>query len=82
MLSELNSLNLKLCSKQYTKKFVLYLIVVPEPSNGWRHNYSTKTWQVDWANEQSMDKTYGQNFGGNKPISSIQHHLLVKISNN
>ncbi len=43
MLSELHSLNLKLCSKQYNKKFVLHLIVVPQLGGGRRHNYSTKT---------------------------------------
>jgi hypothetical protein len=54
MLSELNSLNLKLYSKQYNKKFVLHLIVVPQLSSGWHHNYSTKTRQAGWAYEQSM----------------------------
>ncbi len=53
MLSELHSLNLKLCSKQYNKKFVLHLIVVPQLGGGRRHNYSTKTRQADRANEQS-----------------------------
>jgi hypothetical protein len=48
------SLNLKLCSKQYNKKFVLHLIVVPQLSSGWQHNYSTKTWLAGQANEQSM----------------------------
>jgi len=54
MLSELNSLNLKLCSKQYKKKFVLHLIVAPQLGGGQRHNYSTKTRQAGRANEQSM----------------------------
>jgi hypothetical protein len=54
MLSELHSLNLKLCSKQYNKKFILHLILAPQLSSGWRHNYSTKTRQAGWANEQSM----------------------------
>jgi len=56
MLSELHSLNLKLCSKQYNKKFVLHLIVAPQLGGGWRHNYSTKTRQAGQgqANEQSM----------------------------
>jgi hypothetical protein len=54
MLSELHSLNLKLCSKQYNKKFVLHLIVAPQLCSGWQHNYSTKTRQAGWANEQSM----------------------------
>jgi hypothetical protein len=45
-------LNIKLCSKQYNKKFVLHLIVAPQL--GWRHNYSTKTRQAGRANEQSM----------------------------
>jgi hypothetical protein len=54
MLSELHSLNLKLCSKHYNKKFVLHLIVVPWLSIGWRHNYSTKTRQAGQASEQSL----------------------------
>ncbi len=43
MLSELQSLNLKLCSKQYNKIFLLRLIVVGRLSSGWWHNYSTKS---------------------------------------
>jgi len=54
MLSELHSLNLKLCTKQYNKKFVLHLIVAPQLCSGWRHNCSTKTRQAGRANEQSM----------------------------
>jgi hypothetical protein len=54
MLSELHSLNLKLYSKEYNKKFVLHLIVAPQLSRGWQHNYSTKTRQAGQANEQSM----------------------------
>jgi hypothetical protein len=54
MLSELHSLNLNLCSKQYNQIFVLHLIVAPQLSSGWRHNYSTKTKQVGLANEQSV----------------------------
>ncbi len=50
MLSEIHSLNLKLCSKQYNKKIVLHLIV----ASHWQHNYSTKTRQVGQANEHSM----------------------------
>jgi hypothetical protein len=33
MLSEFRSLNLKLCSKQYNKNFLLHLIVAPQLSN-------------------------------------------------
>jgi hypothetical protein len=54
MLSELHNLNWKLCSKQYNKKFVLHLIVVPQLSISWQHNYSTKTSKAGWANELSM----------------------------
>ncbi len=54
MLSELHSLNLKLCSKQYNKKFVLHLIVAPQLSSGRQHNCSTKTRQAGRVNEQSM----------------------------
>ncbi len=31
-----NSLNLKLCSKQYNKKIILNLIVVPQLRGGWQ----------------------------------------------
>ncbi len=54
MLSELHNLNLKLCSKQYNKNFVLHLIVMPQLSCGWWHNYATKTRQAGRASEQSM----------------------------
>jgi hypothetical protein len=54
MLSELHSLNLKLCNKQYNKKFVLPPIVVLQLSSGRRHNYSTKTRLAGRANKQSM----------------------------
>jgi hypothetical protein len=54
MLSELHNLNLKLCNKQYNKKFVLHLIVAPQLSSGWGHYYSTKTRLADRTSEQSM----------------------------
>jgi hypothetical protein len=54
MLCELHSLNLKLCSKQYYKIFVLHLIVEPQLSSGWQHNYSAKTRQVGNTYEQSV----------------------------
>jgi hypothetical protein len=57
-LSEIHSLNLKLFSKQYYKRIVLHLIVVPQLSSGWRHNYSTKTWKAGWANKQSVYFSY------------------------
>jgi hypothetical protein len=47
-----SQLNLKFCSKQHNKIFVLHLIVAPQLSSGWRPNYSTKTRQVSCANEQ------------------------------
>ncbi len=50
-LSELHSLNIKWCSKQYNKPIVLHLIVAPQLSDGWWHNYSTKTRQAGQANE-------------------------------
>ncbi len=51
MLSELHSLELKLYRKQYNKNFGLHLIVVPQLSSGWQHNYSTKKRQTgrQWA---------------------------------
>ncbi len=30
------------------------MIVVPQPSSGWCHNYSTKTRKAGWANDQSI----------------------------
>ncbi len=43
-----------LLNKQYNKNFLLHLIVVPQLSGGWQHNYSTKTRQPGRANGQSM----------------------------
>jgi hypothetical protein len=54
MLSKLHSTNLKLGSKQYNIILHLHLIVSPQLSSGWRHNYSTKTRQAGSAVEQSM----------------------------
>jgi len=51
MLSELHILNLKLCSKQSNKNFLLHLMVVPQLSSGWQHNYSTKTRWAGCSNE-------------------------------
>jgi hypothetical protein len=66
MLSELHNLNLKLCNKQYNIIAILRLIVAPQLSSGWQHNYSTKTRQVGCANEQSMyslmSMVHSQNF--------------------
>ncbi len=47
-------MNLKLCCKQYDKINLWHLIVVPQLSRGWQHNYSTETRQAGCANEQSM----------------------------
>jgi hypothetical protein len=52
MLSELHSLNLKLCSKQYTKIDLLHMIVEPQLNSGWQHNHSDKKRQAGHANEQ------------------------------
>jgi hypothetical protein len=54
MLSELHTLDLKLCSKQYNKIDFLRQIVTPQLSGGCQHNSSTKTTQAGHANEQSM----------------------------
>jgi hypothetical protein len=54
MLSELHSLNLKLCRKQNKIFFLLHLIVAPEIRGGWGHNYSTKRRQAGRANQPSM----------------------------
>ncbi len=52
--SELHILNLKLCSKQQFKFEFLHWIVAPQINGGWQHNYSTKTWQAGWVNDQSI----------------------------
>jgi hypothetical protein len=69
MLSELHSLNLKLFSKQHNRIFVLHLIVVPQLSSGWQHNYSTKARQAGCANEQSMYSLMSM-------IFSVAHTIL------
>jgi hypothetical protein len=51
---ELHSLNLKLCRKVYNKIDLLDLIVVPQLSGAWQHDYSTKIRQAGHANEQPM----------------------------
>jgi hypothetical protein len=50
LLPELYSFNLKLNNKID----ILHLIVVPQLSGGWQHNYSTKTRQAGHTNEQLM----------------------------
>ncbi len=52
MLSELHSLNLKLCRKQYNKKFVLHLIVAPQLS-GEQSMYSVMSMLVPLSVSQS-----------------------------
>ena len=52
--TELHNLNLKLCIKQYNNIDLLHQIVAPQLSDGWKHNYSTKTRQVGHAYEQSF----------------------------
>jgi len=54
MLSQLNSLNFKLCSKQCNQTILLHLIVVPQLNSGLQLKYSTKARQAGHANEQSM----------------------------
>jgi len=34
--------------------FLLHLILAPQLSSGWQHNYLTKTWLAGCPNEQSM----------------------------
>jgi len=53
-LFKLQNFNLKSCSKQNYQIDLLPLIVVPQLSNGWWHDYSTKTRPVGHANEQSI----------------------------
>jgi hypothetical protein len=50
----LSGLHSKLCNEQYNKKIALHLIVAPQLSSGWQHNYSNKTRPAGWANELSM----------------------------
>jgi hypothetical protein len=62
MLSDLHSFKLKFCSKEHNKNFLKYLIVAPQLSSGWQHNYSTKTRLAGRANEQSMYFSYVYGF--------------------
>jgi hypothetical protein len=78
MLSELHSLNLKLCSKQHNKNFVLHLIVVPQLCSGWRHNYSTKTRQAGWANEQSMYSLMSMHYANSSLAGGVDVSSLDK----
>ncbi len=80
MLSELNSLNLKLCCKQYNKKFVLHLIVAPQLSRGWQRNYSTKTRKVGLANEQSMYSLISMDATIKVGASSLRHCCVIIAS--
>ncbi len=73
MLSELQSLNLKLCSKQINKIAILHLIVAPRLSGDWQHNYSTKTRQAGYANEQSMYYSVMSMVEGKGVASWVQH---------
>ncbi len=62
-----------ICSKQYNKKFVFHLIVVPQLSCGRQHNYSTKTRQAGRANEQ-FSYVYGTTIGSFTPRKCL-HYL-------
>ena len=52
--AEMNCFSCSPTSKQYNKKIVLHLIVMPQLTSGWRYNYSTQTRPAGQANEQSM----------------------------
>ncbi len=80
MLSELHGWNLKLCSKQYKKKFVLPLIVAPQLSSGWQHNYSTKTRQAGRANEHLMHSAKSMRKVDTKPTFDDQILPLCSLS--
>ncbi len=76
MLSELHSLILKLCSKQYNKNIILHLIVAPQQSSGRQHNYSTKTRQAGYANEQSMNSLMSAQQSNLAWAKLLQSHIL------
>jgi hypothetical protein len=52
--SDLCNFNLKLGNKQYEKIGLMHMIVAPQISGGWQHNYSTKARQAGHAKEQSV----------------------------
>jgi hypothetical protein len=54
ILDTLWSSQFELCSKEYNRIDILHWIVAPQIRDGLQHNYSTKTRQVDHANEQPM----------------------------
>ena len=56
----------------------MHLIVAPQLSSGWQHNYSTKTWQAGWANEQSMYSLMSMHYGYG-PMGSLSHWVTPRI---
>jgi len=80
MLAGFHSFNLKLCSKQYNKKFVLHLIVVPQLSSGQQQNDSTKTRPAGQANEQSMYSLMSMRETTRSEVFSTMIPSIYKIS--
>jgi hypothetical protein len=56
--------NVKHCNKY----FLLHLMVAPQLSSGWRHNYSTKTRPAGHAKEQPMHSLMSMVIGKEKPV--------------
>ncbi len=53
------------------------MIVAPQLSSGWQHNYSTKTRQAGWANKQSMYSLMSvENTLSYMPVASVTKKKL------
>jgi hypothetical protein len=80
MLSELHSFNFKLDSKQYNKNFVLHLIMAPQQSSRWQHDYSTKPRQAGHADGQSMYSLMSMAYIYNKTSFLVQIKFITEDS--
>ncbi len=55
------------------------MIVAPQLSSGWQHNYSNKTRQAGWANEQSI--YYLMSMGSIDTVFLIILQLFLRQNN-
>jgi hypothetical protein len=79
-----NLTGLDLSVLQIKTKFVschtaFHLIVARQLSSGWRHNYSTKTRQSGWANEQSMYSLMSMMLMEQLTLKSVNNCLNASI---
>ncbi len=79
MRSELSNLNLKLGSNQNNKIDFMHLIVAPQLSGDWQHNYSTKASQAGSTNDQSI-YSFMHLVDPIRSLFYMLDHLIVNIS--